>query len=528
MTQTPLQTAPKRRSLSPLQSAGLVALRIVIGWLFLYEGMLKITDPNWTAAPFLAESRWLLSGFFQWVAATPWALSAANFLNAWGLTAIGLGLMLGALTRSAACGGIALLALYYVANPSLIAINPGAMSEGNYLLIDKNLVILAGLVVVLLFPTGRIFGLDRLIGPLLTRRRPRVPVGIPPAPEPDTDADAAPPLPTAGALVRRDLLKTLGATPVLGAFALTWLRKRRWESLEQQHLWAALDGTTSATLKVHQFSDPKDLEGQVPKGRIGDLEISRLIMGGNLIGGWAHARDLLYVDKLVKAYHSDDKVFDTLRLAEHCGINTLLTNPQMARVINEYWRRQGGHIQFISDCGYFDGGIVKGVDLSVEAGAKACYFHGGMADDEAKRGNMDIFAEVLERIRSFGLPAGIGAHRLETVKTCVEAGIKPDFWVKTLHRTDYWSSDPDNQHDNIWCVDPADTIAYMNAQEAPWIAFKILAAGALHPRDAFRYAFQNGADFICVGMYDFQIVDDTNIALGALNEVTERSRPWRG
>ena len=59
-----------------------------------------------------------------------------------------------------------------------------------------------------------------------------------------------------------------------------------------------------------------------------------------------------------------------------------------------------------------------------------------------------------------------------------------------------------------------------------WIAFKVLAAGAYHPRQSFQRCFENGADFICVGMYDFQIVQDVNIALKALNENRQRERPW--
>jgi len=66
----------------------------------------------------------------------------------------------------------------------------------------------------------------------------------------------------------------------------------------------------------------------------------------------------------------------------------------------------------------------------------------------------------------------------------------------------------------------------MKGLPQPWIAFKILAAGAIHPDQAFKYAFQNGADFICVGMYDFQMVDDVNIAYDALNSVKNRERPW--
>jgi len=79
----------------------------------------------------------------------------------------------------------------------------------------------------------------------------------------------------------------------------------------------------------------------------------------------------------------------------------------------------------------------------------------------------------------------------------------------------------------MYCFEPQETIDFMNALEEPWIAFKVLAAGAIEPKDGFKYAFDNGADFICVGMYDFQIVDDTNILLDTLSNV-QRVRPWRG
>ena len=53
-------------------------------------------------------------------------------------------------------------------------------------------------------------------------------------------------------------------------------------------------------------------------------------------------------------------------------------------------------------------------------------------------------------------------------------------------------------------------------------------AGAIHPNEAFRFAFENGADLICVGMYDFQMIQDLNIALDTLNDhnVKNRERPW--
>lgn len=140
----------------------------------------------------------------------------------------------------------------------------------------------------------------------------------------------------------------------------------------------------------------------------------------------------------------------------------------------------------------------------------------------------DVIAEALELIRAAGLPAGIGGHWLKTVARCAELGLKPDFWMKTLHRLDYWSARPDEPfRDNRFCDEPEQVVAWMATREEPWIAFKVLAAGAIPPARGFRYAFESGADFICVGMYDFQIVEDINLALDVLGSLKQRQRPWR-
>ena len=287
-------------------------------------------------------------------------------------------------------------------------------------------------------------------------------------------------------------------------------------------------------MKSFTFASLGDLKGQVPKGKIGGLELSRLIMGGNLIGGWSHARDLIYTDKLVKAYHTDERVMMTLQLAEKCGIDTLLTNPSLGRIMNKYWHETGGKMKFISDCG--GPSFLEGIRMSEEAGAIAMYCQGEMSDRLVQKGEFDVIAKGLELIRSYGKPAGIGAHLIETIQACVEHGIKPDFWVKTLHHHNYWSAEVDADKknslekgfkNNMFCFKPQETIDFMNKLEQPWIAFKVLAAGAIYPEDGFQFAFDNGADFICVGMYDFQIVDDTNIVLNTLSKVN-RTRPWRG
>lgn len=497
------------------------ALRMLIGWHLFYEGIIKITDPVWTSAAYLAGSTSFLSGFFQWIVSSPAVLNGVDILNAWGLTLIGLALIVGYKTRFFGIAGALLLFMYYLAYPPIIG-RSGISTEGNYLLVDKNLIESVLLLGFSIFPKEYLFGLDRILAGYRKKLHPFQRKNL----EVHKEEEIREVL-NKQRLNRRELLINLSALPVLGIFGFSLLKKKQWMSLEDKKLMemGGSDAISSATLKTFNFSKLEDLKGTLPMGKIGNLEVSRLFMGGNLIGGWAHARDLIYVSKLVKSYHSDEKVIHTMLLAEQCGINTLLTNPQLNRIINKYWRETRGKMQFISDCGISED-LLKGVQMSIDGGAHACYSQGEISDRLVKEGDFDTLAKALDLVRQNGLPAGIGAHRLETVQGCVEKGLKPDFWVKTLHHHDYWSASPEEWHDNMYCFKPKETIQYMSDLEEPWIAFKVLAAGSILPEEGFKFAFENGADFICVGMYDFQIVDDVNIVLDTLGQV-QRNRPWR-
>lgn len=271
---------------------------------------------------------------------------------------------------------------------------------------------------------------------------------------------------------------------------------------------------------------------------IGGVKLSRLILGGNMIGGWAHCRDMRFYDKLVKAYFSDERVFRNFRIAEACGVNTILTNPALMRVINRYWREDGGKIHFISDCGY-RGGVIKGAIASVENGASMVYYHGGAADGAAVKGDWKAFRAYLDESRKLGVPVGIGCHRLATVKFCIEHDCIPDFWMKTVHRIDYPTANLGEDKgkrpnglgacDNRFVdTDRQEVFDYMATRPEPWIAFKVLGAGIEHPRTAFPAVYKGGADVICCGMYDYQVVEDVNIANKVFEKgLPERKRPWR-
>jgi hypothetical protein len=298
------------------------------------------------------------------------------------------------------------------------------------------------------------------------------------------------------------------------------------QSFEEQNLLAKMSDAQSGQTGGTGKNQSSPASTKLPFGKIKNLSISRVFCGGNLIGGWAHSRDLMYVSSLVKAYHTDQKVFETLELAEENGINTILTNPVSDRVINRYWNERGGKIQWISDCA--SGPDIKtGIKQSVDGGAHAVYIQGGLCDNAVKKNQVNLLGEALEYIKEQGIPGGLGAHLLDTVKTCVNGGLKPDFWVKTLHRTTYWSANIQPENDNIWCRNPEETIEYMKTLETPWVAFKVLAAGAYHPRDSFKYVFESGADFACVGMFDFQVIENALIAKDVFSGEVKRQRPWR-
>jgi len=148
---------------TPIQIYVLVVLRLLIGWHLLYEGFSKLLIPNWSSLGFLKESQWILMEFSNWIISHAGLLNVVDFLNTWGLIAIGIGLILGLFTRAAAISGAILLFIYYLNNPPLIGLEYSVPSEGNYLIISKTLIESVALVALAVFPSGSLAGLDMLI-----------------------------------------------------------------------------------------------------------------------------------------------------------------------------------------------------------------------------------------------------------------------------------------------------------------------------------------------------------------------------
>lgn len=303
---------------------------------------------------------------------------------------------------------------------------------------------------------------------------------------------------------------------------------------------AATDQTGSAENIVFKRKELSELRKKLDKrGKIGGVELSRIILGGNPFGGWAHCRDLSYVNTLVKAYNTHDKIMETLGMAEAAGINAFLTNPALAPYYRDYVKR-GGRMKFISDCGG-EGGPAVQARKSVEAGAAMVYIHGFGLEEFIAKDDWRGIRREFDEMRKLGVPVGIGAHAFGSLKYCTDHDLIPDFWMKTIHPTDYWSFQKTAKdagegepgaaergwYDNCWCRDPEALAAWFEKRNEPWIAFKTMAAGAVPPEQALPFAFEHGADYVCMGMMDFQIVDDVNIATAAFDRgFPNRRRAW--
>lgn len=503
-------------------------LRILVAWHFLYEGIIKLTQVGgWSSEVYLKGSYGFLSGFYHWLASDSTTIQIIDFMNIWGLILVGTGLFLGLFIRLSAVSGVLLLLLYYFAYPPFGAAYTGFGTDGHTWIINKNLIEALTLVLIYKIPV-REYSLMKFI-PFKKAR--------------SVDKFKSEEEDYVSVSGRREIIKGLAALPLFGGMIIGSVGRSK--NIDP-------DTISGATIKLKEI-DISKLKGELPKGKLGNLEVSRLYMGSNLINGISHSRDLHYTKQLVRQYNTEKKLFETWALAEQTGINMTNMGLPVYKVFDKYKKITGGKmltcVQAVinekeqKDRYFTYSDRLSDFKVAMERGATTMYVQGTSCDSLCLQGKLDLIQEAVEYAQSQGYSCGIGAHSIKVIIECEKAGYKPDFYVKTMHHDNYWSAHPrefrkefstsggfspdhNQYHDNMWDLFPEQTVEVFNNIKVPLIGFKVLAAGAIKPADGFRYAFENGADFICVGMFDYQIIEDVNLVNEILNGNLKRTRPW--
>ena len=428
-------------------------LRIAIGWHFLYEGLWKLMQTDgWSCVSYLGAAQGPLAPIFKWMASQGWIVAMGDWSVMLGLVAIGLSLMSGVLARVAALFGIALMAMFYCCQPPEPFAEAFSGADGRFFVLERNVLEALGLLLIVVLPCWR--GFLRTLLP--------------------------------GALA-------------LAAFGGCFFMQYRAGAFKK------VEAVTSATVKVHEFTALAALKAPfAEKAKIGGVEISRLALGGDLIAGHAHARDLIWTDEFMRRYNSGATLPRTVRYCLHCGIDAAFVEPQFLAPMLAA-AKAVGDLKVFANCANADDAA-----MAVQGGAKGVYLRPETADALAKKGDVGGLKELFATLKATRLPVGVGAEDVATVKFCVENGVVPDYWVLAYHSLDYPAARMKTRCNNIWCVDPVAAAAYMKTRQEPWIAIRGLAGGAINPEDAYRFAVDGGAAAVAIDLLDYRIVETVN------------------
>jgi len=273
----------------------------------------------------------------------------------------------------------------------------------------------------------------------------------------------------------------------------------------------------------------KGSQVKLPRIAVGELEVSRLIVGGNPFSAISH--QTAERDKEMRDYYTTERIKQTLRECEDAGINTFCgrADNHVMRLLNEYWN-EGGRIQWLAQTAPERLSLEQNIRQAARAGAKAIYIQGGTVDQAMEDALLEELREPLELIHSLGCVAGIAGHNPETHRTAEEIGLPTDlhmvcFYNLTGRRGKIDVADPsEGYHPD----DPAKAAEVIQELPKPCFAYKVLAAGRRNPREALAYAFENikPTDAVVVGVYTkdrpSEVVDNARTVLELLGQEVPR------
>jgi hypothetical protein len=238
---------------------------------------------------------------------------------------------------------------------------------------------------------------------------------------------------------------------------------------------------------------------------IGGHEVSRLILGSNPFSGFSHQgtdRDREMVE-----YYTVERIIEEMRRAEKVGINTIIArgDKKIRQVMKDYWQAGGTLQWFCQTCPEMGDPAEKNIDEAAEAGARAVHVHGGYMDAHVDREDYDPLYEAIERIRSYGLSAGVAGHKVSTLQWAVDH-LDVDYFMCSYYNPIRRSGSGEHQHGSqeVYMPEHREAMTGLIATlPKPAIHYKVMAAGRHDPEEAFAYVAQHlrDGDACCVGVY---------------------------
>jgi hypothetical protein len=272
----------------------------------------------------------------------------------------------------------------------------------------------------------------------------------------------------------------------------------------------------------------------LPTIKLGQHDVTRLIIGGNPIYGYSHFNKIL--SQYQTAWHTPERVVELLKHCEAKGINTW-QNSFAERTLSDLdrFRAAGGKMNWLL-LGKPDWD--KNQHLIAEAAKRkpiGISPHGALGERLLREKKLDVLTDLLKRIRDQGVLVGLSAHNPALIELAEEKGWDVDYYMCCL----YYLTRPREEFEKLLGgnvplgevylpSDPPRMFKVIQSTKKPCLAYKLLAAGRrvespAQVRAAFETAFKNikPTDAVIVGMYQ-QLSDQVSENAALVRDLTAR------
>ena len=219
----------------------------------------------------------------------------------------------------------------------------------------------------------------------------------------------------------------------------------------------------------------------LPTVKLGKADISRLIMGGNIISGTSHVSPEM--DREIQEFYTMPNIQKAFETCWENGINTvqLRIDSHIVRALMEH-RVNGGKLNWIAQTAPEYGSLENNLRMADKIGPVAVYYHGSMTDHLYQNGDIKQIKDNLKTLKMLGVPVGMGTHVPEILLQAEEEEWGADWYMACVYnimKQGHISSSVTGKFSTDETYDEADRTLMFEAIRSvkkPCMAFKILGA----------------------------------------------------